>query len=116
MKRLHPVAHRRHHAFNLMVFPLRERQPQMVAVYRLTCRCPHGFGVIIQHHPFQQLVHLAVVQWVFGGDLIDFGNMMPGGADAVDELDVIGQQQQPGRVLIQPPHCLNALHRPFLRP
>ncbi len=60
-----------------MVLALCQRQPKVMAVYRFAGGRTHGFRVVIQHYAFQQFFHLAVVQLVFSGDFIDFGNVVP---------------------------------------
>ena len=52
---------------------------------------------------------------MFDRHLVHLGHMVARRTHAVNELAVIGQQQQPGGVLVEPPDCLNPLHRAFLR-
>ena len=60
----------------------------------------YRFGIVIQHHTAQQLLHLLVIQRVLDGDFIHLGHMVLGRTHAMDEFAVVRQQQQPGGVLV----------------
>ena len=94
-----------------MVFSLGQRQAQLrFAGLRASGR-PNRLGVVVQHHAGQQLADLLRVHRMLRPDLIDLGHMVPGRTHAVNKLAVVRQQQQTGRVLVQPPDRLHACRR-----
>ena len=92
--------------------------------HRLVGRLAGGFGcggthrhrVVDQRDAAQQLLHLLVGDRVLAADLVDLGHVVLGRGPAVDQLAVVGEQQQAGGVLVEPAHRLHTLHRRLLRP
>ena len=99
-----------------MVFAFGQRQSQVQLADRLARRGTNRFRIVFQHHTGQQLFHLGTGQRMLDRDFVDLGHMVLGRTHAVDEMAVVRQEQQAGRVLIESANRLNALHCPLVRP
>ena len=67
---------------------------------RLAGRRLDGLGIVIQHHAGQQSLDLIGRDLVLDRHLVHLGHMVLGRAHAVNELAVIGEQQQARGVLV----------------
>mmetsp|Transcript_70428 Transcript_70428/g.165812 ORF Transcript_70428/g.165812 Transcript_70428/m.165812 type:complete len:394 (-) Transcript_70428:1359-2540(-) len=112
---LDPVAHGRHHALDLVVLALDQRQPQQGLVDDLGAVRLGDFGRALElafglaeFDTRQQLLDHRGRQRMLATGLIDLGHMVLGRGELVDERPVICQQQQAGSVLIQPADGLHA--------
>ena len=83
-------------------------QPQVVAADGFAGRGTRRGRVVIQHHTGQQALQLAGIDRVGGAHLVDFGYVAARVCQAVDQRAVVGQQQEPGGVFVQPAHRLHA--------
>ena len=115
MKRLDPIADRSNHAFDLMVFALSESQAQLRGCDTLARRGDDWLGIVVEHDARKQCRDVGVGDWMPGRDLVHLGYVMLWRRHAVNELSVVGEDQQPRRVLIQPPDGLHAVDRRLAR-
>ncbi len=79
--------------------------------HRLAGGRAHRLRVVIEHHAGEKTGHLRIVDRMLGADLVDLRHVVLGRAHAVDELAVVGEEQQAGGVLVEPADGLDALHR-----
>jgi hypothetical protein len=119
VQRLDAVADGRDHALDLVVLAFDQRQPQQRLVDDLG---PFGLADLgralelagrlafrlLQLHAGHQLLRHRRCQRMLAARLVDLGHMVLGGGQLVDQRAVVGQQQQAGRVLIQPADGLDA--------
>ena len=114
---LHPVADGGDHPLDLVVLAFGERQAQLplARCARRPRRAP-ACGSSSSTTPSSSRSHLPLVDRVLDRDLVDLGHVVARRTHAVDELAVVGEQQQARGVLVQPAHRLHALHRALLRP
>jgi hypothetical protein len=109
---LHPIAHRGHHALDLVVLALGESQPQVMLARCRTSLRPDRLRVIVQHHAIQQALHHLGGQRMLDLCFVHLGHMVARRGHAVDEFAVVRHQKQARGVLVQTAHRLHPGRRP----
>ncbi len=107
MQGIDAVTHCCKHALDLMIFPLGQGQAQLVGRSDFSRRCRNRFQLVVQQHPRQQLVDLRLIQRVPGRSQINLGHLAFAGRQHMVQLAIVGNHQQAGGVLIQPPDRLH---------
>jgi hypothetical protein len=115
VQRFDAIADGGDHPFDLVVFAFRKREAQLPFVRGLARGGAHRARVVLQHDTLQQAADLALIDRVLGDDLVNLGHVVLRRTHAVDELAIVGQQQHPGRVLVEPADGLDPLHGTLLR-
>ncbi|VVD29987.1 protein of unknown function [Paraburkholderia dioscoreae] len=108
MQRLAPVAGCRDHPLDLVILALHHGECERVVAARLYVDCGNRFGLAMQQHAVVQCAQLHVVDRMARSGDIHLGHFAFRRSEQVNELAVVGEEQQAGGVLIQPAHALHA--------
>ena len=102
MQSFHAISGGGDHAFNKVVFPLGHRHFQQTFSQDVTAACGDRQRLIVKLHTLKQGRALSLIERMLDSGLVDFGNLFLLLCIGVDELSVIGKQQQARRIGIQP--------------
>ena len=91
-----------------MILAFGDGEAQASLVEARTRRGGNRHRLVAQHHASEQRADLLIAHRVLGGHVIDLGHLPLARAVGMDELAVVGQQQQAGGVLVEPADGLHA--------
>ena len=101
----HMISSRRKHPPHLVIFSLVQTDQRLtVCALHRGSLCRQTLCAIRQHHALCHLFRIAVLPGASQHDVIVFRHVTPCRNDLVRQLPVIGEQQHPGRVFVQPSH------------
>jgi hypothetical protein len=111
MQRFHAIARCSDHPLDLVVLAFQHGQLEFALAARMCRDGRNRLRFAMQQHAFAQRGELRVVEGMTGRRQIDLRHLAFRRRVRMDELAVVGQQQKPRRVLIEPPDALDAARR-----
>ena len=105
---LDSVAGGRDHALDLVVLAFDQRQAKRARADRFAGRSAHGLVVVAQQHAAQQLLDLRRIDGMLAVHVVDLRRVPLRRGEAMDERAVVGEEQDAGRVFVEPADRLHA--------